>query len=88
MGRQHSNGKGIARSSLPYVRTVPYWCKANPVTVKAEIAKMAKKGRTPSQIGVTLRDSEGIPNVSSITGTKILRILKSMGTLFSTVCVY
>jgi len=41
--------------------------------------KFAKKGMTPSQIGVLLRDSKGIPQVSAITGQKILRILKSSG---------
>ena len=35
--------------------------------------------QTPSQIGVTLRDSEGIAQVSSVTGSKILRLLKKNG---------
>lgn len=43
------------------------------------IAKMAKKGMTPSQIGVLLRDSHGIAQVKSVTGSKILRILKGQG---------
>jgi len=34
---------------------------------------------TPSQIGVILRDSQGIPQVKSVTGSKILRILKTAG---------
>merc|ERR1712224_624559 len=40
---------------------------------------MAKKGFTPSQIGVSMRDCHGIPQVSRITGTKILLILKTAG---------
>ena len=44
--------------------------------VKEEIVKYAKKGLTPSQIGVILRDSFGIPQVRAVTGVKILRILK------------
>ena len=43
------------------------------------ISKMAKKGRTPSQIGVLLRDSHGIAQVKSVTGSKVLRILKGQG---------
>jgi small subunit ribosomal protein S13e len=43
------------------------------------IGKMAKKGMTPSQIGVLLRDSHGIAQVKSVTGSKILRILKGQG---------
>ena len=79
MGRMHSNGKGIARSALPYRRTAPTWCKTDAETVKTEIAKYAKKGITPSQIGVLLRDSQGVPQVRAVTGQKILRILKVMG---------
>merc|ERR1712080_780060 len=41
--------------------------------------KLAKKGLTPSQIGVILRDSHGVAQVRFITGNKILRILKSKG---------
>lgn len=40
------------------------------------ICRLAKKGMTPSQIGVVLRDSHGIPLVKNVTGNKILRILR------------
>merc|ERR1711939_1264979 len=43
------------------------------------ICKLAKKGLTPSQIGITLRDSFGVPQVKNVTGNKILRILKLAG---------
>ena len=43
------------------------------------ITKAAKKGQRPSQIGVLLRDQHGIPLVKSVTGSKILRILKAHG---------
>ncbi|GAA6003687.1 hypothetical protein JCM5350_002016, partial [Sporobolomyces pararoseus] len=38
-----------------------------------------RKGLTPSQIGVVLRDSHGVAQVKSVTGNKILRILKTNG---------
>lgn len=43
------------------------------------ITKFAKKGLTPSQIGVLLRDSHGVAQVKSVTGNQILRILKAHG---------
>lgn len=43
------------------------------------ITKNAKKGATPSQIGVLLRDQFGVAQVNSLTGSKILRILKGLG---------
>ena len=79
MGKMHAPGKGISRSSLPYRRAPPSWCKVEAQAVIDDICKHSKKGLTPSQIGVILRDSQGIPQVSAITGSKILRILKAQG---------
>uniref|UniRef100_A0A7S1XZ41 Small ribosomal subunit protein uS15 N-terminal domain-containing protein n=1 Tax=Phaeomonas parva TaxID=124430 RepID=A0A7S1XZ41_9STRA len=79
MGRMHSNGKGLAGSALPYKRTAPAWNKLSAEKVIEHVCKLAKRGLTPSQIGVILRDSNGVAQVKSITGTKILRILKKEG---------
>ncbi|KAG5439679.1 hypothetical protein PCK2_000719 [Pneumocystis canis] len=79
MGRMHTPGKGISSSALPYSRAPPSWCKIEAEEVCEQIFKYAKKGFSPSQIGVILRDSHGVPQVKSITGNKILRILKSNG---------
>ncbi|KOM32647.1 hypothetical protein LR48_Vigan01g220300 [Vigna angularis] len=94
MGRMHSRGKGISSSALPYKRTPPSWLKISSqdvafylsiylcskiMFVDENICKFAKKGLTPSQIGVILRDSHGIAQVKSVTGSKILRILKAHG---------
>ncbi|KAF2151837.1 putative 40S ribosomal protein S13 [Myriangium duriaei CBS 260.36] len=79
MGRMHSHGKGIASSAVPYSRQPPAWLKTTPEQVVDQICKLAKKGATPSQIGVVLRDSHGIAQVKIVTGNKILRILRSNG---------
>jgi small subunit ribosomal protein S13e len=59
----HAPGKGIASSALPYRRTPPSWLKTSPEEVVEQITKLARKGLSPSQIGVILRDSHGIPQV-------------------------
>lgn len=69
MGRLHSKGKGISASAIPYSRTPPAWLKTTPDQVVDQICKLAKKGATPSQIGVVLRDSHGIAQVKVVTGT-------------------
>lgn len=53
MGRMHTPGKGISRSSRPYVKSVPTWLKNlySADDVKEHIYKLAKKGLTPSKIG-------------------------------------
>ena len=55
--------KGIAQSALPYKRSVPTWQKLTADEVKETIYKLSKKGLTPSQIGVILRDSHGVNQV-------------------------
>jgi hypothetical protein len=64
----HSNGKGISSSAIPYSRTPPAWLKTSPEQVVEQICKLAKKGATPSQIGVVLRDSHGVAQVKVVTG--------------------
>ena len=68
MGRLHSKGKGISASALPYSRAAPAWLKTTPDQVVEQITKLARKGATPSQIGVILRDSHGIAQVKIVTG--------------------
>jgi len=75
----HSNGHGMSSSALPFRRKAPRWATLSPSGTVELIVKLAKKGLTPSQIGVTLRDQHAIPQVRFLTGKKILRILKKNG---------
>ena len=61
MGRMYSSGKGIARRCLPYRKAPPSWVQISTGDLVEQIIKLAKKGSSPSQIGVTLRDTVGIP---------------------------
>ena len=47
-------------------RSVPQWLKITSDEVKDQIFKLAKKGLTPSQIGVILRDSHGVAQVEYV----------------------
>jgi small subunit ribosomal protein S13e len=75
----HAPGKGISRRALPYKRSPPSWLKMSAVDVEEEVCKLAKKGLYPSQIGVILRDANGVSQVKSVTGQKVVRILKANG---------
>lgn len=79
MARMYGHQKGMSRSCLPYKRSAPSWCKATPEDVTKGIIQLARKGMSPSAIGVALRDTMGIPRVKSITGTTITRILRKRG---------
>lgn len=69
----------LAGSALPYKRSAPRWLKITSDEVSDQIFKLARKGLTPSAIGVILRDSFGVAQVKAVTGNKILRILKKNG---------
>merc|ERR1712050_668347 len=79
-------GKSMSASALPYNRMPPTWLKPASFSSTSGIAKeiiekiikLSKKFK-PSEIGVILRDTEGIPQVKNITGSKILKILKIAG---------
>jgi small subunit ribosomal protein S13e len=81
MGRMHckGKGKGISRSTTPYRRRPPQWLKVTPGEVEDKVIKFARKGMSPSQIGTVLRDQHGVGKVKSVSGQKILRILKANG---------
>ncbi|KAB5532366.1 hypothetical protein DKX38_019036 [Salix brachista] len=74
MGRMHSRGKGISASALPYKRTPPNWLKISAQDVDDNICKFAKKGLTPSQIGVILRDSHADMCVENFVFLKMDKI--------------
>ncbi|KCV69502.1 40S ribosomal protein S13 [Fonticula alba] len=79
MGRMYTPGKGKARSSLPYSRAAPSWVPVSSDKVVELICHHARRGMPPSQIGSLLRDAHGVPKIQSITGNKIVRILKANG---------
>jgi small subunit ribosomal protein S15 len=81
MARMHSRAKGVSGSKKPFNKTVPTWIRHKPKEVEILIAKMAKEEKTPSSIGVQLRDSYGVPDVKVLTGKKITQILKEKSLL-------
>ena len=81
MGRMQSKGKGkgISSTVTPFKRRSPKWIIHTPKTITELIVTMAKKGMSPSQIGVSIRDKEAVPSIKLLTGQKIARILKKNG---------
>mmetsp|Transcript_14567 Transcript_14567/g.23707 ORF Transcript_14567/g.23707 Transcript_14567/m.23707 type:complete len:155 (+) Transcript_14567:108-572(+) len=82
MGRVYGKGKGISDSAIPYKRTPPSWLKVDAKKVKdveESCCKLARKGLTPSQIGVYLRDSQGVTQLKVVLGQHIVRLLKKNG---------
>ncbi len=75
MARMHSRKKGKSGSHKPVKKTKPSWLRYNPKEVELLVIKAAKDEKTPSKIGLIMRDSYGIPDVKTITGKRISKIL-------------
>ena len=72
----YSRKKGKAGSTKPSRKKLPSWVRYKPKEVELLIVKIAKEGKTPSQIGMVLRDLYGIPLTSKVTGKRIGKILE------------
>lgn len=76
MARMHARKRGKSRSNRPLSKTPPSWVPLAPDEVERLVVSMAKEGVPPSMIGTILRDSYGVPLVRSVTGKKLVKILK------------
>lgn len=76
MARMHSRKKGTSGSKRPARLEKPVWVELSAEEVENEVIKLARKGLTKSRIGITLRDSYGVPLTKVVTGKSISQILE------------
>ena len=76
MARMYSRKRGKHGSKKPAKKTAPSWIRYKGKEVELLIAKLAKDGKSASQIGLALRDIYGIPSVLALSGKSISAILK------------
>ena len=74
MARMYSRARGKAGSKKPMDQK-PSWVSHKAKEVELLIVKLAKAGKSASQIGLALRDAYGIPSVKAITEKRITEIL-------------
>jgi small subunit ribosomal protein S15 len=79
MARIHARHRGRSGSSPQTREKSPKW-SPKPKDVEKEVVKLASDGFSTSQIGITLRDTYGVPSVKLATGKSILSILKENDT--------
>ena len=72
----HSRKRGKSGSKKPIKKTKKSWVRYSAKEIEQLTLKIAKTGKTPSQIGMSLRDNYGIPDVKLITKKSITKILK------------
>jgi small subunit ribosomal protein S15 len=79
MSRIHSGHKGRAGSHRPYPLTKPEWVTTPQDEIVAQAVQLSKTGLSSAQVGMTLRDSAGIPSSRSVTGKRLAVLLKEAG---------
>ena len=79
MARMYSRKKGKSGSTKTINTKKLTWLRYTNKEVEHFITKLAKEGKTPSQIGLILRDTYGVPDVKSTLKKKITIILKEKG---------
>ncbi len=75
MARMHSRAGGKSGSTKPVKKSTPSWLQYKAKEIELLISKYAKEGKSPSQIGLYLRDEYGIPDVKVVVGKSISKIL-------------
>jgi len=75
MARMYSKKRGRAGSTKPLRKVVQSWARYKAKEVELLIGKIAKEGKTASKIGITLRDTYGVPSVRLLTNKSITKIM-------------
>ena len=72
----YSRNKGKSGSTKPTKKSVPVWSRYKGKEIELLISKIAKDEKSPSKIGMILRDTYGIPDVKNYGDKSITQILK------------
>ncbi|HIH42088.1 TPA: 30S ribosomal protein S15 [Candidatus Woesearchaeota archaeon] len=75
MAKMHSRARGRSQSTKPSKITQKAWVRYGEKEIELLILKLAKEGQSPSQIGLHLRDTYGIPSVRAAIGRKVSKVL-------------
>lgn len=76
MARMHTRRKGQAGSKKPIRTEPPKWSNTNKEEIENTIQQLATQGKSSSEVGMILRDRYGVPDVTLVTGKKIVAIMK------------
>jgi small subunit ribosomal protein S15 len=75
MARIHVHTHGKSHSTRPSSKGAPAWITHSRDQVSALVIKLANDGLSPTEIGIKLRDEEGIPLVKPILGKTVTSLL-------------
>jgi len=76
LARMYTRRKGKSGSTKPIRTETPEWSNTNKEEIEETIKQLATHGHSSSEIGMILRDRHGVPDVSLVTGKKMVAIMK------------
>jgi len=76
MARMYSRKRGKSGSTMPSRKVKPTWMERSDKEIETLVAKFKKEGKTNSQIGMLMRDLYGVPDVKTMTGKRIGKIVE------------
>lgn len=79
MPHRSRHKKGRSCSTRPVAKVPPSWVRYSSEEIEQLIIELARRGFSPSMIGIILRDQYGIPLVKPILGKSITDVLRSHG---------
>lgn len=79
MAKMHSRKKGKSGPKGPLKPLKPTWVRYGDKELEMLIVKLAKEGRSSSEIGIILRDSYGVPDVKLLLNKSVMEILSEKG---------
>ncbi len=81
MARMYSKKRGRAGSKKPLRSEKQTWVRYKAKEIELLIGKIAKEGKTASQIGIALRDTYGVPSTKLLAKKSVSSIMKEKGVL-------
>ncbi len=79
MARMHARRRGTSGSVRPYRKEAPGWSSTDVQEIEKIVVNLRKGGMSSSEIGLTLRDKYGVPDVKLATGKRVAAILRENG---------
>ena len=76
MSRLHSSKRGRSGSKIPVRDGIPQWALYKGKEAEQKLLELIKQGNSMSRAGILLRDMYGVPRIKTVTGKKMLKILR------------
>jgi len=79
MARMYSRKKGKHGSKKPAIKRKPRWAGLKKEEIEKQVVELAKQRHSHAMIGTVLRDQYAVPDVKTMSGKSIGRILEDAG---------